>query len=158
MAFDIRRHQQIVLSYDSLARNMRASMAIPGGFKPVILDSMTLVDGGMINNLPVDVVREMGADVVIAIDLTQNKHDDYQSPLRFLRGLGGMVRWLVERPDFKRYNENRKLADIYINPDLGNYSVTSFSTKSIADMIEIGQKAGRQHFDELRRLAHKRTF
>ncbi len=158
VAFDIRRHQQIVLSDDSLARNMRASMAIPGGFKPVILDSMTLVDGGMINNLPVDVVREMGADVVIAIDLTQNKHDDYQSPLRFLRRLGGMVRWLVERPDFKRYNENRKLADIYINPDLGNYSVTSFSTKSIADMIEIGQKAGRQHFDELRRLAHKRTF
>ena len=48
---------------------MRASMAIPGAFKPVQIDTLMLVDGGMGNNLPVDVVRKMGADIVIAVDL-----------------------------------------------------------------------------------------
>lgn len=50
---------------------MRASMAIPGVFKPVRADSMLMLDGGLVNNLPVDVARAMGADLVIAIDLTQ---------------------------------------------------------------------------------------
>ena len=53
VAFDIRRQQEIVLDTGSLARNMRASMAIPGAFKPVQIDTLMLVDGGMGNNLPV---------------------------------------------------------------------------------------------------------
>ena len=60
VAFDIRRRQEIVLDTGNLARNMRASMAIPGMFKPVAMDTLMLVDGGMINNLPVDVMRRMG--------------------------------------------------------------------------------------------------
>ena len=69
VAFDIRSRREIVLEKGSLARNMRASMAVPGAFKPVQIDTLMLVDGGMSNNLPVDVVRNMGADLVIAIDL-----------------------------------------------------------------------------------------
>ena len=152
VAFDIRKHREIILGADSLARNMRASMAIPGGFKPVRMDTMTLVDGGMINNLPVDVVRKMGADIVIAIDLTQNKHDDYKSPFSFLKGLGGVLEWLARRPDIQKYNENRRNADIYINPDLGNYGVTSFKPDAIADMIDIGRKAGEEKYGELMQL------
>ena len=83
VAFDIRRQQEIVLDTGSLARNMRASMAIPGAFKPVQIDTLMLVDGGMGNNLPVDVVRKMGADIVIAVDLQQRKRDDYRSPSAF---------------------------------------------------------------------------
>ena len=90
VAFDIRRQQEIVLDTGSMARNMRASMAIPGAFKPVQIDTLMLVDGGMGNNLPVDVVRKMGADIVIAVDLQQRKHDDYRSPFGFLKGLGGI--------------------------------------------------------------------
>ena len=91
VAFDIRRQQEIILDTGSLARNMRASMAIPGAFKPVQIDTLMLVDGGMGNNLPVDVVRKMGADIVIAIDLQQRKRDDYRSPFGFLKGLGGIL-------------------------------------------------------------------
>lgn len=103
VAFDIRRQQEVVLDTGSLARNMRASMAIPGAFKPVQIDTLMLVDGGMGNNLPVDVVRKMGADIVIAIDLQQRKRDDYRSPFGFLKGLGGILDWLAERPDIKKY-------------------------------------------------------
>jgi len=139
VAFDIRRQQEIVLDTGSLARNMRASMAIPGAFKPVQIDTLMLVDGGMGNNLPVDVVRKMGADIVIAVDLQQRKRDDYRSPFGFLKGLGGILDWLAERPDIKKYNVNRTKADLYINPDLGSYGVTDFNAKAIKDILKIGE-------------------
>jgi phospholipase, patatin family len=142
VAFDIRRQQEIVLDTGSLARNMRASMAIPGAFKPVQIDTLMLVDGGMGNNLPVDVVRKMGADIVIAIDLQQRKRDDYRSPFAFLKGLGGILDWLAERPDIKKYNVNRTKADLYINPDLGSYGVTDFNAKAIKAILKIGEDTG----------------
>ena len=142
VAFDIRRQQEIVLDTGFLARNMRASMAIPGAFKPVQIDTLMLVDGGMGNNLPVDVVRKMGADIVIAIDLQQRKRDDYRSPFGFLKGLGGILDWLAERPDIKKYNVNRTKADLYINPDLGSYGVTDFNVKAIKAILRIGEDTG----------------
>lgn len=142
VAFDIRRQQEIVLDTGSMARNMRASMAIPGAFKPVQIDTLMLVDGGMGNNLPVDVVRKMGADIVIAIDLQQRKRDDYRSPFGFLKGLGGILDWLAERPDIKKYNVNRTKADLYINPDLGSYGVTDFNAKAIKAILKIGEDTG----------------
>ena len=142
VAFDIRRQQEIVLDTGSLARNMRASMAIPGAFKPVQIDTLMLVDGGMGNNLPVDVVRKMGADIVIAVDLQQRKRDDYRSPFSFLKGLGGILDWLAERPDIKKYNVNRTKADLYINPDLGSYGVTDFNAKAIKAILKIGEDTG----------------
>ena len=59
----------MVLGHGNLAAVMRASMAIPTVFTPVVLDGRLLVDGGLSNNVPVDVVRAMGADIVIAVDL-----------------------------------------------------------------------------------------
>lgn len=134
---------------------MRGSMAIPGVFKPIPLDTMTLVDGGMINNLPVDVVRKMGADIVIAIDLQQDKHDDYHSPLAFLKGMGGVLDWLAERPDIKKYNINRTQADLYINPNLGCYGVTDFKPVAIKGMIRIGEETGKTYRSELKRMKEK---
>ena len=142
VAFDIRRQQEIVLDTGSMARNMRASMAIPSAFKPVQIDTLMLVDGGMCNNLPVDVVRKMGADIVIAVDLQQRKRDDYRSPFGFLKGLGGILDWLAERPDIKKYNVNRTKADLYINPDLGSYGVTDFNAKAIKAILKIGEDTG----------------
>ena len=155
VAFDIRRRQEIILDTGNLARNMRASMAIPGMFKPVAMDTLMLVDGGMINNLPVDVMRRMGADIVIAIDLQQRKHDDYHSPFAFLRGLGGVFSWLAERPDIKKYNINRTQADLYINPNLGCYGVTDFKPGAIKDMIRIGEETGKTYRSELKRLRER---
>ena len=70
LALDLRTAQPVVLSEGSLARAMRATMAIPGVFTPVDLDNRLLVDGGAANNVPGDVVREMGADIVIAVDVS----------------------------------------------------------------------------------------
>lgn len=154
VACDINAGKAAVLSYGSLTMAMRASMSIPGVFKPVNIDTLQMLDGGLINNLPVDVARQMGADYVIAIDLTQNKHPDYK-PKQINKFMPGSVKWLRSRPDFVNYNRNRKDADVYINPTLKGYGVTSFKPKAIKAMIELGEKAGKEKSGELVKLRNK---
>lgn len=152
VACDIVTGNSAVLSHGSLPLAMRASMAIPGVFKPVRLDSLVMLDGGLVNNLPVDVARKMGADIVIAIDLTQNKHPDF-TPKKVRKFMGKGLKWLRQRPDFVNYNRNRKDADIYINPVLKGYGVANFKADDIRKMIDLGEEAGKKKFNALRRLA-----
>ena len=138
---------------------MRASMAIPALFKAVRFDDYVLYDGGIFNNLPVDVARQMGADVVIAVDLTVNHHDDDEeddfdlSELFDITKVKGLLGWLLNRPDFKKYKQNQRAADIYINPPLQGYGVASFTSQSIAEMIAIGEREARHQFTILHRYA-----
>lgn len=101
VAADINNNEEVVMSQGLVCDAMRASMSIPGVFKPVIQDGRMLMDGGLLNNLPVDVVKAMGADVVIAIDLQQKQHKDREFSLKSLFGIDGPLNWLVERPDWK---------------------------------------------------------
>ncbi len=141
VAVDMNTLREVVLQEGSLAQAMRASMAIPLVFKPVKMGSMKLVDGGVLNNLPVDVARDMGADIVIAIDLTVNKHEDDTSSLLSLL-----------RPDLKKYQRNCQDADIYINPNLKGYGAQDFMPTKIAEMIALGEKAGKRSLKALKKL------
>ena len=153
VAVDLKTQREVILQSGSLARAMRASMAIPGIFKPVKVNGRLLVDGGMMNNLPVDVVKKMGADIVIAVDLTQNKHETRSFSLKKLIGIGGYLDWLVSRPDWKKYNENRELVDVYINPRMDGYGATDFNKEDIRTMMLLGEDAARQQLAALRKLA-----
>lgn len=161
VATDYKHLREKVLFHGLLPLSMRASMAIPGAFKAVDIDGVELLDGGLINNLPVDVVRRMGADVVIAIDLTQNKHEGevQKSVPRWLRNQDSdaarLIKWAVERPDLVKYKQNSRDADVYINPPLKGYGAGSFSAKSISEMIAIGEKAGQESLDSLQALRVK---
>ena len=152
VAVDVKNHREVVLSSGVLSKCMRASMAIPGAFKPVQINGKTLVDGGVLNNLPADVVKAMGADIVIAIDLTQKKHETRNFSLKEYTGIGGWLDWAVSRPDWKKYNDNLQLVDVYINPNLDGYGSTSFGKKSISEMIRIGEMAGRKKINELKKV------
>ena len=151
VAVDVKSMTEVVADCGSLPMAMRASMAIPVAFKPVQKDSMILVDGGVLNNLPVDVAREMGADFVVAVDLTQNKHPDWNPKKvpEFLEGTR-FLSWLLRRPDRSKYNANVKAADVYINPKLDNCSATSFN--KVDYMIQQGEKAGKMAVPKLKRL------
>ena len=155
---DIRTAREVVISKGSISKAMRASMSIPGIFKPVKLDDRLLVDGGMLNNLPVDVCRKMGADIVIAIDLQQEeqkprKQTDLSmlSSLADLIGFGGILEWITNRPDIEKYLENRKKADIYIHPNLPDADASSFVNKNAVRMIQAGVTAAKQIVPELQR-------
>ncbi len=154
VACDINTGKTAVLASGSLSMSMRASMAIPGAFKPVRRDSLLMLDGGLVNNLPVDVARAMGADYVIAIDLTQNKHPDFQ-PKSIRKSMPKATKWLRSRPDFVNYNRNRAQADVYINPTLKGYNVMSFKPKAIRAMIGLGEQAAKEKTSALKALKKK---
>lgn len=159
VAADIRTAEEVVISEGLVCKGLRASMAIPGIFKPVSQDDYLLVDGGMLNNLPVDICRQMGADIVIAVDLNQGdpqprKQIDVSSlsGLAGLIGLGGVIEWVTNRPDITKYKANLESADIYISPSLPDYDTTSFGNKNAARMIAAGVSAAKAHWDELLKL------
>ncbi len=84
LAADVATGEQIVLRTGRVAPAVRASCSVPGIVTPLDLDGRTLVDGGVVNNLPISVVRAMGADVVIAVSL-------YQAPGKRPKGSFGIV-------------------------------------------------------------------
>ena len=164
IAVNANTFEEVELSSGNLPLAMRASMAIPGLFKPVEMGDSNLIDGGMLNNLPVDVVRRMGADIIIAIDLTVNHHDDADDDLWgslpwgsiFGRnGVWGIIDWVFSRPDLEKYSENSCSADLYINPDLDGYAVTEFSRQSIGEMIDIGEEAAMRQWKQLKQLSKR---
>ena len=157
VAADIHSAEEVVLSKGSVASAMRASMAIPGIFKPVKKGDWLLVDGGMLNNLPVDVCKAMGADIIIAVDLQQNelkpkekKDFSLLTGIGNLFGLGGIIEWITTRPDIDKYMENRAKVDIYIHPDIQGLDAASFGNKNSAKMVKAGEDAARSQWDQLR--------
>ncbi|PTL26649.1 phospholipase [Prevotella sp. oral taxon 820] len=153
VAVDIHTLREVVLDRGKLSVALRASMAIPGAFKPVIMGDSLLVDGGVLNNLPVDVVRRMGADIVIAIDLTQRKH---ATPRRTLRPrktkTGRLIQWLKARPDIAKYNHNRTACDLYLNPDLKGFDATRFVPDKIDALLRRGDAVGKAFRPALMKL------
>lgn len=147
--------REVVLSKGNIAQAMRASMAIPIYFKAVKINNKVLLDGGFMNNLPVDVVKAMGADVVIAVDLTQNRESWPELLLGGDWGLGGILDWLISRPDISKYRQNCAAVDVYINPQLDDCYVYSFGEKKIAQMLQQGYAAGKAALPKLKALKQR---
>lgn len=146
--------EEVVLSKGPLYKAILASMSVPEIYEPVKWENMYLVDGGVINNLPVDVVKDMGADIVIAVDLQQKSSIEFGITL----GIGGLVDWALNRPDQKKRVQNIKDADVYIHPQLPNYSAFSFSHDDCKQMIQFGERAALEHFDELLEIKNRQLY
>lgn len=137
-ATDLETGQPVVMAQGSLAEAIRTSMAVPVAFAPVRRDGALLVDGGLVDNLPVDVARSLGADVVIAVDVGSELSST--DALESLLGVASQVTRLMTR-----MNTERALArdppDLLIEPDLSSFSMIDFFRS--AEMIERGESAAR---------------
>ncbi|WP_298616495.1 patatin-like phospholipase family protein, partial [uncultured Odoribacter sp.] len=142
--------KEVVLDKGNLALAMRSSMAIPGVFSPVVLDTMLLVDGGIANNFPTDVGKAMGADIIIGVDVS--------SDLRKLNELNNALEIVDQLTSFlgmAKYEENIKLCDLYIKPDILPYSAASFNPTDIDTLILRGERAARAQWEDLMKLKEK---
>lgn len=150
VAVDIVSGNEVILDSGSLPLAMRSSMSIPGVFVPVELGDKLLIDGGTLNNFPVDVVKKMGADIIIGIDLSTGwkKKDDLYS-------MSNMVSQLINIMGKETYLVNRDKTDLYINPDLKGYTPSSFQRTAIDTMIARGETAARNLWPELLKLRKK---
>jgi NTE family protein len=143
VATDLRHSQAKVLRDGSLAEAMRATMSIPVFFAPVERDGCLLVDGGLLNNVPADVVKQMGADIVIAIDCNEsNAAKDLRRLDTFLFGLFNAV--VVDNT-----REALKSADLIIRPQADE--ISHLDWKKAADFIAAGYQAAVSHGAELQK-------
>lgn len=139
VATDITSGEKVVFRRGHLPQVIRASMSIPAVFAPVELDGRLLVDGGMTDNIPVDVVREMGVDLAIVVDIG--------TPLRNRKQLATVVDVLNQSITLMtRRNSEEQLAslrreDILVQPPLAAFGVTDFGRAQ--DMIDAGYRATR---------------
>jgi NTE family protein len=149
IAADIQTGEKVALDSGNLAKAIRASMAVPAALSPVPWDGRRLVDGGIASNLPVQTVKDMGADIIIAVDLGEplSEHELGESLLSIVDQLTAML---------VRDNVERELAmltdeDVLILPDLGD--ITSAQFDRVIEAIPTGVVAAELKLDELRELA-----
>ncbi len=145
VAVNVKEGKEVEITSGSVAKASSGSCAVPGIFSPVVYNDMHLVDGGLTNNVPADIVRDMGADVVIAIDVNQSRGQGTNS-LKIIDVLKGALGIIMQA------NVEKKLefADVVIKPDLVKYSSSKIG--DIDEMIQAGYDAVMSHKDELIRL------
>lgn len=136
VATDLNRGTRVVLDRGPLARAIRASCAIPGVFQPVEHQGRLLVDGGTVDNLPVAVAREKGADIVIAVDISQNVIN-YN-----ITNLVDVTLQAVHIMFSENVSHGRRDADVLISPAVGSVAMMDFSQKK--RLMQVGMEAGQQ--------------
>jgi NTE family protein len=160
VAADLNSGQEVHLREGSVTEALRATVSIPGLLAPVERDGQRLVDGGLLNNLPVDVVREMGADVVLAVDVsppteTFSYNQAFENK-RFLSGsLGGLIAVLGDSINILiRQQRKTKLIksppDFLLSPTIspGVNAITGYH--KAGPLISLGEETTRSILSDLR--------
>ncbi|MGF1713649.1 patatin-like phospholipase family protein [Photobacterium chitinilyticum] len=125
VATDIEKLEPVVIDYGDLSEAMQASMSIPGILPPMELHGNMLVDGGITNNLPIDVVRAMGADIVIAVDISNEfKHRDELN--NYFSVMDQLTDFMV-RANADRQIESLDNDDFLIQPNIREINTADFS-------------------------------
>lgn len=141
VATDLYEGKKVVFTKGPVAEAVRASIAIPGIFVPEKIDGKLLVDGGVVDRVPVSVVKEMGADIVIAVDVSNVKRTEEINSIFdvILQSLDIMQDELVH---------HRKIAsDIMIRPHVEQYSSRAFT--NIQEIIDVGEKEAELHVEKI---------
>jgi len=154
VATDIETGNPVILSKGDLVRAIRASMSIPAMFAPVEIDGKMLVDGGVANNLPVDVIRRMGADIVIAVDISTNlsKRDQLTTSIEITSQLTSIM---VQRNTAYQISTLRE-CDVLIQPNLGDITTGEFFRAGEA--VIVGRKKAESMKETLARLSDEKAF
>lgn len=151
VATDMVTGKEVVFHKGNLPKAIRASMSIPAVFAPVRMNNMVLVDGGLKNNIPVDVCKEMGADIIIGVMVGSQVQGDTLKLHSIVGVLGELFGVMITN----QTSSNVSQCDVFIEPDISSYGVLSFDKKSISNLISNGYAAAnaqRETLEELKNL------
>lgn len=149
VATDLVTGQAVVFKEGELANVMRASMSVPGAVAPAELNGMMLVDGMLTSNLPVQTAREMGADVIIAVNVGTPLLKREQ--LNGILGVSGQMLSILTEQNVQASLASLQPQDILISPELGDYSTGDFD--ALPQIAPLGEAATRKMAERLRPLA-----
>jgi NTE family protein len=143
-ATDIITNDEVDFHSGRLPQAMRASMAIPAAFSPVRLGDKVLVDGGLKNNYPADLAREMGADIIIGVTV--------QGAPKTAEDMGGTMSIISQIVDVNcknKLDENLAITDLHLTVDTKGYNAASFSLAAIDTLVRRGEEEAMRHWDEI---------
>ena len=149
VATDIVTGEAVVFGKGDLAHIVRASVAVPAVFAPMEINDRLLVDGGLVDNVPIDLVRRMGADVVIAVDVSAPllAREDLRSPASIAFQMVSVL--MKEKTDAMLATLGE--ADVLIVPPLGDFSSAAFDTA--LTVVPLGEHAAEAQVARLRALS-----
>ncbi len=145
IATNIETGQAVMLNSGNLAQSVMASGALPSLFQPVTINNQVLIDGGVVNNYPIDEMRAKGMDIIIGVDV--------QDGLATIEELSSALDVLAQINNFRTINDMKlkvKKTDVYIKPNIKDYSLISFDEGS--KIIENGKQAAFEKIDNLKKL------
>ena len=147
---DLRTGKEVVVNSGFLPTAIFGSMAIPGVFAPIQYKDYLFVDGGVMNNFPTDVAKQMGADIIIGVNLNADSHktNDILSLKDITNQLTTM---LISRKD----SANKQLCNILIEPNINGYNASSFSNAAADTLIRRGRESALAVINQLRDLKTK---
>lgn len=150
VATNIVDNTEYVFHSGLLSVAMRASMSIPAAFSPVRMGNMVLVDGGLRNNFPADIAKEMGADYIIGVSVqgAEKTADELSST-------ASVLSQIIDVNCKNKYEENLALTDIPIMVNVAGYSAASFTPAAIDTLIRRGKEAAMAQWDKLVELRNK---
>ncbi|PKI08092.1 patatin [Shewanella sp. 11B5] len=137
VATDLATSEAVVLSSGSVVQAMQASATVPGALQPALINGRLLVDGGIANNMPIDVVKAMGADIIIAVDIGSalTKQENLDSTIAVLEQLST----ILTQASTARQKTLLTTGDILIRPAIDSLSTTDFSIMPLA--LKLGEDA-----------------
>jgi len=141
-AFDIISGKEVIIKEGSLANALRASLSIPTIFAPVEWGDALLVDGGVVNNLPVDIAKEMGADIILAIDVS--------SPAQTKVNINNMYDIIFQSISVHgndKWEKSKADADYLIHPEINNVSLFDYRKSTINYLFQAGEDAVESNWD-----------
>lgn len=146
VATDVSNGDAVVMRDGNLVTAIRASMAIPSVFTTVERDGLKLIDGGVADNFPVLVAREMGAEYVIGVNVSQGLRpvEELRTPIDIIYQMGFYS-------DARMFRKNRTETDLFIEPSLTGFTAASFT--NTAQIIELGKQAARNYIEDFKEIA-----
>lgn len=142
---NIETGEEVLLNKGNLAQAMIASSAFPSLFSPVEIDGKILVDGGVVNNYPIEEVRKLGADIIIGVDVQNDLLDRTQ-----LKDATKILVQITNLQSIERMKKNVTNTDIYIKPDVTQYGVISFDKGN--EIIRKGEEATFAVYEQLKKI------
>ncbi|MEL6989630.1 MAG: patatin-like phospholipase family protein, partial [Bacteroidota bacterium] len=150
VATDVEKGTQVILESGYLPEAISASSALPSLYSPVNLDGKLLIDGGVVNNYPVDEMRAKGMDIIIGVDVQDSLRGRDQ-----LKSAPDILLQINNYRTIKAMEEKRTKTDVYLRPNISEYSLVSFD--EINAIIKQGDSVATRQFDTLRVIAVRQT-
>lgn len=143
VATDLMAGKKVVFREGSVAEAVRASVSIPGILVPAKIDGRLLIDGGVIDRVPVSVVKDMGADIVIAADVSSGKGPSE------IHSIFDVIMQSIDIMQEEIVKSHEIAADVMVKPPLGAFDSKTFANQSTKKMIQIGEEETQKKISDI---------